>query len=168
MILDVVYNHLGPEGNYLPNFGHYFTGKYRTPWGDAINFDDEWCDGVRRYYIENALMWMRDFHIDGLRLDAIHAIKDFGAKHFLEELKEYVNELNKGSAINHFLIGESDLNDVRFINPRERGGYDLDHQWADDFHHSLHALVTSEKNGYYSDFGSITFLEKSFNGCLCI
>jgi maltooligosyltrehalose trehalohydrolase len=163
VILDVVYNHLGPEGNYFENYAHYFTNKYKTPWGNAINFDDEWCDGVRRFYIENALMWFRDFHIDGLRLDAVHAIKDFGAKHILLDIKEHVKELNKITSVQHFLIGESDLNDVRYINSSEKGGYELDHQWVDEFHHALHSLVTGEKNGYYSDFGDIAFLEKSFN-----
>ncbi len=163
VILDVVYNHLGPEGNYLARFGPYFTDKYHTPWGNAVNFDDAWCDGVRRFYIENALMWLRDFHIDGLRLDAIHALRDFSAKHILEEIREHVNELIDHTHRNHFLIGESDLNDVRYINPTEKGGYGLDHQWCDEFHHALHALVTNEKRGYYSDFGSIYSLVKSFN-----
>ena len=163
VILDVVYNHSGPEGNYLAAFGPYFTEKYKTPWGRAINFDDEWCDGVRQFFIENALMWMLEFHIDGLRLDAVHAIKDFGAKHFLEELKENVIRLNEISKINHFLIAESDLNDVRYINSFNRGGYDLDLQWCDEFHHALHALATGEQNGHYSDFGSIQHLCKSLN-----
>lgn len=163
VILDVVYNHSGPEGNYLPAFGPYFTDKYKTPWGQAINFDDDWCDGVRRFFIENALMWLRDFHIDGLRLDAVHAIKDFGAKHFLEELKENVNKLNELTNNKHFLIAESDLNDVRYINPFNIGGYDMDLQWCDEFHHAVHALVTGEHNGYYSDFGSISQICKSLN-----
>jgi maltooligosyltrehalose trehalohydrolase len=163
VILDVVYNHLGPEGNYLEAFGPYFTEKYKTPWGKAINFDDEWCDGVRKYFIENALMWFRDFHIDALRLDAIHAIRDFGAKHILEELMENVKELNKINGRNHLLIAESDLNDVRCINPQGMGGYGLDMQWCDEFHHAIHALVTKEQYGYYSDFGSITHLGMSFN-----
>ncbi len=163
VILDVVYNHSGPEGNYFAAFGPYFTEKYHTPWGKAINFDDEWCDGVREFFIENALMWLRDFHIDGLRLDAVHAIKDFGAKHFLEELHENVNRLNEFSNVTHFLIAESDLNDVRYINPADIGGYGMDMQWCDEFHHAIHALVTGEHNGYYSDFGSINHICKSFN-----
>lgn len=164
VILDVVFNHVGSEGNYLTQFGPYFTGKYKTPWGNAINFDDEWCDGVREYYIENALMWLRDFHIDGLRLDAVHAIKDFSAKHILQELKEYVTTLNDLTGKRHFLIAESDLNDVRYINSSEKGGYGIDIQWCDEFHHAIHALVTKEKNGYYSDFGdNVWDLVKSFN-----
>ncbi|TVQ93005.1 MAG: malto-oligosyltrehalose trehalohydrolase [Bacteroidetes bacterium] len=163
VILDVVYNHLGPEGNYLNAFGPYFTDKYKTPWGKAINFDDEWCDGVRHYFIENALMWLRDFRIDGLRLDAVHAIKDFSPRHFLKELSEHLQKLNRETGTNHFLIGECDLNDTRFINPLNKDGYGLDSQWCDEWHHALHALVTGESNGYYSDFGKLYHLTKSFN-----
>ncbi len=161
VILDVVYNHLGPEGNYLPAFGPVFTGKYTTPWGMAINFDDEWCDGIRTLFIENVLMWLRDFHIDGLRLDAVHAIKDFSAKHILREMKEKVEELNFATSKNHFLICESDLNDIGYISPFNQGGYGMDATWCDEFHHSLHALTTGENKGYYSDFGKITHLAKS-------
>ncbi|MFN2395676.1 MAG: malto-oligosyltrehalose trehalohydrolase [Bacteroidales bacterium] len=163
VILDVVYNHLGPEGNYLNAFGPYFTGKYQTPWGKAINFDDAWCDGVRNYFLENALMWLRDFHIDGLRLDAVHAIKDFGPKHFLRELSEHVQLLNQKTGSQHFLIGECDLNDTRFISPINNDGYGLDAQWCDEWHHALHAFLTGEKNGYYADFGKVQHLVKSFN-----
>jgi maltooligosyltrehalose trehalohydrolase len=163
VILDVVYNHLGPEGNYFSAYGPYFTNKYHTPWGSAVNFDDEWCDAVRRFVIENALMWFRDFHVDGLRLDAIHAIRDFGAKNILEELKENVDKLSQFTGRKHLLIAETDLNDVRYINTFEKGGYNIDLQWCDEFHHSIHSLVTSEKTGYYSDFGSIDQLCKSFN-----
>ena len=163
VILDVVYNHLGPEGNYLEKFGPYFTGKYKTPWGKAINFDDEYSDEVRRFFIENALMWFRDFNIDGLRLDAVHAIKDMGPKHFLRELKEYTALLNEQTGKNHFLIGECDLNDVKYINPHDQCGYGLDSQWCDEFHHALHALVTGERKGYYADFGDLNLLVKSFN-----
>ncbi len=163
VILDVVYNHLGPEGNYLGAFGPVFTGKYTTPWGKAINFDDAWCDGVRQFFIENALMWLRDFHVDGLRLDAVHAIKDFGPKHFLQELSEQVNKLNVRTRCNHFLIAECDLNDTRYITQVHKGGYGMDAQWCDEWHHSLHALLTGEKTGYYEDFGTIEHLEKSLN-----
>ena len=163
VILDVVYNHLGPEGNYLDAYGPYFTRKYQTPWGKAINFDDAWCDGVRHYFLENALMWLRDFHIDGLRLDAVHTIKDTSPKHFLRELSEQVQQLNKKTGARHFLIGESDLNDTRYINPLSKDGYGLDAQWCDDWHHSLHALITGERNGYYSGFGELQHLTKSFN-----
>lgn len=162
VILDVVYNHLGPEGNYLSEFGPYFTDKYKTPWGKAINFDDAWCDGVRRFFIENALMWFRDFHIDGLRLDAVHAIKDFSAKHILQEIKEWTDKLDRKSSFAHFLICESDLNDVRFITSPDKGGYGMDATWNDEFHHAIHSLVTGERNGYYEDFGTIHHLVKAF------
>lgn len=161
VILDVVYNHLGPEGNYLGQFGPYFTGKYQTPWGAAINFDDAWCDGVRHYFIQNALMWLRDFHIDGLRLDAVHAIKDFGPVHFLAQLKEAVADLNLTGGQTHFLMAECDLNDVKYLNPLSVGGYAMDAQWCDEFHHALHAQVTGEVNGYYADFGGMDPLEKT-------
>ncbi len=161
VILDVVYNHLGPEGNYLADFGPYFTGKYNTPWGKAINFDDAWCDGVRNYFLRNALMWFEDYHIDGLRLDAIHAIKDNGAKHFLKELAEEVHVFNDLVGRNHYLIAESDLNDAMVITPWSHGGYGIDAQWCDDFHHALHAYLTGESQGYYQDFGTIEDLEKA-------
>ncbi|PWE00296.1 malto-oligosyltrehalose trehalohydrolase [Marinilabilia rubra] len=163
VILDVVYNHLGPEGNYLSQFGPYFTNKYQTPWGRAVNFDDEWSDAVRHFFIENALMWFGDFHIDGLRLDAAHAIKDFGARHFLAQLKEATNEFNAERGKKHFLMAECDLNDVRYINTPDKGGYNMDAQWCDEFHHSLHVMVTGEERGYYSDFGGIGPLVKSLN-----
>ena len=163
VMLDVVYNHLGPEGNCLKKFGPYFTDKYKTPWGEAINYDDAWSDGVRNFFLENAMMWIRDFHIDGLRLDAVHAIKDLGVKHFLAELKERVTEHNNATGNQHFLIAECDLNDVKYLNPSERGGYNLDSQWCDEFHHALHSLVTGEENGYYSDFGGIGPVVKSYN-----
>jgi maltooligosyltrehalose trehalohydrolase len=157
-----VYNHFGPEGSYAAAFGPYFTDKYKTPWGSAINFDDEWSDGVRNYYLDNALMWFRDFHIDGLRLDAVHAIKDFGAKHILAEIKENTDRLNAATGKTHFLLAESDLNDVRIINPPEKGGYGIDLLMCDDFHHALHGLVTGEHHSYYSDFGKMSHLVKSF------
>ncbi len=163
VILDVVYNHLGPEGNCLGTYGPYFTGKYSTPWGKAINFDDSWCDGVRNYFLENALMWLRDFHVDGLRLDAIQTIRDMSPRHFLLELSEHVEALNEQTEGRHFLIGECDLNDTRFINPPEKGGYGLDAQWCDEWHHALHALLTGERLGYYYDFGSVEHLSKAFN-----
>ncbi len=163
VILDVVYNHLGPEGNYLPVAAPYFTDKYRTPWGSAVNLDDAWCNGVRRYFIENALMWLRDFDIDGLRLDAVHAMWDFGTKHFLAEMAESVEKLNRHNGKNHFLIAECDLNDVKFITPRGEGGIGLDTQWCDEFHHSLHAGLTGERAGYYSDFGDTASMTYSFN-----
>ena len=161
VLLDVVYNHLGPEGNYLGAYGPYFTEKYHTPWGKAINFDDEWCDGPRHFFIENALMWFRDFHIDGLRLDALHAIWDFSARHILQELRENTYLLNERTGKTHLLIGECALNDVRYINPIEKGGYALDVVWCDEFHHALHAGLTGEQNGYYMDFGRIQQIAKS-------
>lgn len=163
VILDVVYNHLGPEGNYLGKFGPYFTKKYQNPWGQAINFDDAHCHGVRHYFLENALMWLRDFDIDGLRLDAIHAIVDNSSKHFLQELSEKVQQLSAETGRQHFLIGESDLNDPMIFKPAEAGGYGLDSQWCDDWHHALHAMITGERMGYYVDFGPLGHLVKSFN-----
>ncbi|MDB9527826.1 malto-oligosyltrehalose trehalohydrolase [Oscillatoria sp. CS-180] len=154
VILDVVYNHFGPEGNYTGFYGPYITQKYSTPWGGAINFDDTWCDGVRQYFVENVLYWLRHFHIDGLRLDAVHAIYDFGAKHFLADMAEAVDALSDELGKPHYLIAESDLNDTRLLRPPTQGGYGLDAQWSDDFHHALHALLTHESEGYYQDFDS--------------
>ncbi len=162
VILDVVYNHMGPEGNYLSLYGPYFTEKYQTPWGKALNFDDEYSDEVRNFFLQNALMWLRDFHIDALRLDAIHAIKDFGARHFMKELSREVKKMSEEVGVPKILIGESDLNDVRFIDNYDRGGYGLDGQWIDEFHHAIHALVTGEKKGYYEDFGNMEQLATSF------
>ncbi|MEM9832407.1 MAG: malto-oligosyltrehalose trehalohydrolase [Bacteroidota bacterium] len=162
VLLDVVYNHLGPEGNYLSAFGPYFTDKHATPWGLAINFDDAYCDGVRHYFLQNALMWLRDFHLDGLRLDAIHAIKDLGAKHFLAELSRMKNSLSEEAGRNYVLIGECDLNDHKYISPPKIGGYGLDGQWIDEFHHALHTILTKEDNGYYADFGTLSHLAKAY------
>lgn len=162
VVLDVVYNHMGPEGNYLNDFGPYFTDKYSTPWGKAINFDDAYCDGVRNFFIENALMWFRDFHVDALRLDAVHAIKDLGATHFLQQLSHEVKKLAKESGRHLVLIGESDLNDNKFINPIKKGGFGLDGQWVDEFHHALHSVLTGEKQGYYEDFGGLEILRKAY------
>lgn len=161
VVLDVVYNHMGPEGNYLREFGPYFTDKYKTPWGDAINFDDRYSDGVRNFFIENAVYWLRNYHIDALRLDAVHAMLDTGAVHFLEELAENVREFSKGKMKKHYLIAESSLNDTRIIKPRELGGYGIDAQWNDDFHHSLRVLLTVDRQGYYADFGAVDNLVKS-------
>ena len=163
VILDVVYNHIGPEGNYFNEYGPYFTEKYHTPWGKAINFDDAGCDAVREYYIENALMWFRDFHIDALRLDAVHAIKDFSPRHILAEIKEHVDQLNKQSGKNHYLIIECDLNDPRFIDPLNNKGLGMDAQWIDEFHHALRITAGGESTGYYEDFKGIRDLAKSYN-----
>ena len=162
VLLDVVYNHQGPEGNYIGEYGPYFTEKYKTGWGKAINFDDAFCDGVRSYYWQNALMWLENFHIDGLRLDAVHAIWDFSAKHFIEVLSEKTREIEKASRRKKVLIAEFDLNNPRYISPLSKGGYGLDGQWVDEFHHAVHALVTGEVDGYYEDFGTIDHLIDSF------
>lgn len=161
VILDAVYNHLGPEGNYLHKFGPYFTAECRTPWGDAVNFGGPHSDEVRNYFICNALYWIHEYHIDALRIDAVHGIFDFSARHFLEELQEAVRLNSRDLNRNVFLIAESDLNDVRIIRPVEAGGYGIDAQWNDDFHHSLHTLLTGENSGYYEDFGSIGDLAKA-------
>jgi maltooligosyltrehalose trehalohydrolase len=157
-VLDVVYNHLGPEGNYLGEYGPYFTDRYRTPWGSALNFDGPYSDPVRQFFIENALYWQTHFHIDGLRLDAVHAIFDTSAVTFLEDLAKKVHRQSERLNRRCHLIAESDLNNARLILPRAIGGYGLDAQWSDDFHHSLHVLLTGEKHGYYSDFGGTEFL----------
>jgi maltooligosyltrehalose trehalohydrolase len=161
VILDVVYNHLGPEGNYLSRFAPYFTNKYRTPWGSAINFDGAWSDDVRNYFIENALHWFDNYHIDGLRLDAIHAIYDRSARPFLQELADATEEFAASRARNFFLIAESNLNDPRVIRPKEKGGFGLGAQWLDDFHHSLRTLLTGDRGGYYVDFGEVAHLVKA-------
>ncbi|MFW5831771.1 MAG: malto-oligosyltrehalose trehalohydrolase [Prolixibacteraceae bacterium] len=161
VIMDVVYNHFGPEGNYTGNFGHYFTDTYSTPWGESINFDGQHSDAVRNYVVQNALMWCRHYHIDGLRLDAVHAIYDFSARHIMQELAEKVAELEAETGRKHYLIAESHLNDVRYISPTEKGGYGLDAQWSDDFHHAVHTLTTGEKKGYYMDFGKPEQLSKA-------
>ncbi|HEX3625014.1 MAG TPA: malto-oligosyltrehalose trehalohydrolase [Verrucomicrobiae bacterium] len=161
VILDVVYNHLGPSGNYLGKYGPYFTKKFASPWGEGINFDGPGSDEVRRFFCDNALMWLRDFHIDGLRLDAVHGIVDTSAVHILEQLKIEVEKLSAQVGRHLVLIPESDLNDPRLLWSRERGGYQLDAQWSDDFHHGLHTVLTGERTGYYSDFGSIGALAKA-------
>lgn len=162
VILDVVYNHLGPEGNILGMYGPYFTEKYKTPWGQAINYDDSGCDGVRDFYLQNALMWLRDFHVDALRLDAVHAIKDSGAKHFLAELSDHVSELEKLTGRKYYLIAECDLNDPKYIQNRSECGYGMHAQWIDEFHHALRVTAGEEPTGYYSDFKGITHLAKSY------
>jgi len=155
VIMDVVYNHLGPEGNYLGDYGPYFTHRYPTPWGQAINFDGPNSDPVRHFIISNALYWVTEYHIDALRLDAIHGIFDFSAKHILQELVEAVHEQANQLGRDIQVIAESDLNDSRVITPINKGGYGLDGQWSDDFHHALHCLLTEEQNGYYEDFGTL-------------
>ncbi|MGE5301362.1 MAG: malto-oligosyltrehalose trehalohydrolase [Acidobacteriota bacterium] len=161
VILDVVYNHLGPEGNYLWDFGPYFTDRYKTPWGWSINYDDAYSNDVRNYFTENALQWFGYYHIDALRIDAIHGITDMSAKPFLEELAERAERFSASHGRKFYLIAESDLNDARVIRPRQAGGFGIDAQWNDDFHHCIHTLLTGEKDGYYGDFGTTGDLAKS-------
>jgi maltooligosyltrehalose trehalohydrolase len=161
VVLDVVYNHLGPAGNYLNRFGPYFTDRYATPWGAAVNFDGAFSDKVRRFFCDNALMWLRDYHFDGLRLDAVHAIVDTSATHFLEQLSCEVADLEAQIGRHLSLIAESDLNDPRLVRSQELGGYGIDAQWSDDFRHALHYVLTGERNGYHADFGSMADLAKA-------
>jgi maltooligosyltrehalose trehalohydrolase len=160
--LDVVYNHLGPEGNCLRDFGPYFTDRYKTPWGEALNFDGPSSDEVRRFFIENALYWISEFHIDALRLDAVHAIVDDSAQPFVAELAASVHQLARELGRNVQVIAETDRNDARIVACRQAGGDGLDAQWNDDFHHALHALLTAEKAGYYQDFGSLEDMGRAY------
>ena len=152
VILDVVYNHMGPDGNYVGMFGPYFTDRYKTGWGEAINYDSAGSDAVRQFVIDNALMWLRDYGFDGLRLDAVHAIFSFEAVHLLEEMAQAVRALGDETGRKLILIAESDLNDPRLVRPVARGGYGLDSQWVDDFHHAIHRYFSQESEGYYADF----------------
>lgn len=161
VLLDVVYNHLGPSGNYLGKFGPYFTHAHHTPWGEAVNLEGAGSHEVRRFFCDNAIMWLRDYHFDGLRLDAVHAYIDRSAIHFMEQLSTAVRALEAETGKHYVVIAESDLNDPRFVKPVEAGGYGMDAQWSDDFHHALVALLTGERNGYYSDFGLIADLAKA-------
>lgn len=163
-VLDVVYNHLGPEGNYLSQFGPYFTERYKTPWGLALNYDGPDCDPVRAFFIENALCWIAEYHFDGLRLDAVHAIADNSERPFLQELGTALRDLadRLGRPVHAF--PESDRNTLQFVRPVEQGGCGLGAQWTDDFHHSLHTLLTGERSGYYQDFGSLAQMAKSMAG----
>ncbi|HEY7333022.1 MAG TPA: malto-oligosyltrehalose trehalohydrolase [Candidatus Limnocylindria bacterium] len=155
VILDVVYNHLGPVGNHLARFGPYFTDRYATPWGDAVNFDDRGSHEVRGFVVDNALMWLRDYHVDGLRLDATHAIFDTSALNILEEIGREVDRLELAVGRPLVVIAESDRNDPRLVRSTDAGGYGLDAAWNDDFHHALHALLSGERAGYYADFGAM-------------
>jgi maltooligosyltrehalose trehalohydrolase len=163
VLLDVVYNHFGPVGNYTGKFGPYLTNRHHTPWGGAINFDDWGSDEVRRFFCDNALMWMRDYHIDGLRLDAVHEIFDRSAIHFLEQLSIEVKELSAKLGRPLVLIAESDLNDPRIVKAWEVGGYGMDAQWSDDFHHALFTVLIEQgaEKGYYADFGTMAQLAKA-------
>jgi len=160
-LLDVVYNHLGPVGNYLSRFGPYFARRYSTPWGPALNFDGPHSDEMRRFFCDNARMWLRDYHFDGLRLDAVQAMLDTSAEPFLEQLATEVKQLAAQLGRRLVLIPESDLNDPRLLRSRACGGLGLDAQWNDDFHHALHAVLTGEREGYYADFGSLADLAKA-------
>lgn len=159
--LDVVYNHLGPEGNYLSEFGPYFTPKYHTPWGEAVNYDGAGSREVRKFIIANALYWVEEFHVDVLRLDAVHCIYDGSHVHILEELNAEIQILAKKLKRQVHVIAESDLNDPKIVRDKKQGGYGLAGQWSDDFHHSLHRLLTHEEKGYYQDYGKVEDLEKS-------
>ena len=161
VVLDVVYNHLGPSGNYLSRFGPYFTANHHTPWGDAVNFEEAGSHEVKRFFIDNAKMWLRDYHFDGLRLDAVHAYIDRSAVHFMEQLGVEIRTLEQETGKSYVLIAESDLNDPRVVTERERGGYGLDAQWSDDFHHALVALLTGDRGGYYGDFGQMADVAKA-------
>ncbi len=161
-VLDVVYNHLGPEGNYLPEFGPYFTDRYRTPWGDALNFDGYDSDEVRRFFLENARRWIDEYHFDALRVDAVHAIRDHSARPFLAELTEAIHAEAERLRRPVYVVAESDLNDARLVRRRAEGGFAMDAQWSDDFHHSLHVLLTGERNGYYQDFAAMEDLSAAF------
>lgn len=163
VFLDVVYNHLGPEGNYLAEFGPYFSDRYRTPWGEAVNFDGPGSDGVRRYFLENASWWLGTVGLDGLRLDAVHAIVDTSARPFVSELVEVVDRLARGLGRTLTLVAESDRNDPRMVRGPERGGLGLHAQWNDDFHHALHVALTGERRGYYRDFDGVPDLVKACN-----
>jgi maltooligosyltrehalose trehalohydrolase len=163
VVLDVVYNHLGPSGAYLPRFGPYLkTG--RNTWGELLNLDGPRSARVRRFILDSALMWLHEYHVDGLRLDAVHALVDLGARHLLEELAIEVDALSTHLRRPLSLIAESDQNDPRLVRSRDAGGYGLTAQWDDDVHHSLHALLTGERQGYYADFGSLGTLAKAWTG----
>ncbi|MBA3268568.1 MAG: malto-oligosyltrehalose trehalohydrolase [Acidimicrobiia bacterium] len=171
VVLDVVYNHLGPDGNYLPQFGPYFTDRYSTPWGEAVNFDGPDSDPVRAFVVDNACMWVRDYHVDGLRLDAVHAIVDTSATPIVEEVAVAVHRLATRLRRPAWVIAESDLNDPRVVREPDIGGWGCDAQWSDDFHHALHAVLAGERSGYYRDFGSLAQLGKAlrqayvYDGC---
>ncbi len=161
VVLDVVYNHLGPVGNHLDRFAPYFTRRHCTPWGPAVNLDEAGSDEVRRFFCDNALGWLRDYHFDGLRLDAVHALIDQSAVHFLEQLAMEVEVLERALGRPLVVIAESDLNDARLVRSREQGGFGLHAQWSDDFHHALHAFLTGQTDGYYADFGRLADVAKA-------
>ncbi|MBT9332891.1 malto-oligosyltrehalose trehalohydrolase [Paracidobacterium acidisoli] len=161
VVLDVVYNHLGPSGNYLGKFGPYFTSAHHTPWGDAVNLEDRGSHEVRRFFCDNARMWLGEYHFDGLRLDAVHAYLDRSAIRFMEQIASEAHALEAETGRHGLMIAESDLNDPRIVTPREENGYGMDAQWSDDFHHALVTVLTGDRSGYYADFGSMADLAKS-------
>jgi maltooligosyltrehalose trehalohydrolase len=161
VILDVVYNHLGPEGNYSSEFGPYFTSNYKTAWGDALNFEGPHSDAVRRYFIDNALQWINEFHVDALRLDAVHAILDISARPFIQEMAVAVQRFAETSNRFIYIMPESNRNDANMVRPREVGGWGLSSAWNDDFHHALHVLLTGERDGYYEDYNGIGDLART-------
>ena len=167
VVQDVVYNHLGPEGNYLRWFGPYFTDRYETPWGEAVNYDGAGCAGVRRYFVENAAYWVREYHMDGLRLDAVHTIHDHSPRHVLAEMAEAAHAAGAEAGRRAVVIAESDANDATLVAPAERGGYGLDAVWSDDFHHAVHAFFTGERAGYYQDFGRAEQIAKALREGFC-
>ena len=160
-MLDVVYNHFGPAGNYAPQFGPYMDPKHSTPWSSAINLEDAGSTGVRKFLIDNALHWLRDYHFDGLRLDAVHSLVDRSALHFLEQMRRAIDQLGEHTGHHYVLVAESDANDPRLVTPIDGSGLGMDAQWSDDFHHALFAVLTGERTGYYADFGSIAQLAKA-------
>ncbi|MDP9985270.1 maltooligosyltrehalose trehalohydrolase [Arthrobacter oryzae] len=160
VIQDVVYNHLGPSGNYLPKFGPYLKKGDANTWGDSVNLDGPGSDVVREYILDNAALWLRDYHVDGLRLDAVHALRDERAVHILEDLGALGDAISAETGLPKTLIAESDLNNPRLIYPRDVNGYGLAGQWSDDFHHAVHVSVSGETTGYYSDFESLAVLAK--------
>ncbi len=171
VFLDVVYNHFGPEGSYLGEYGPYFTDHYRTPWGTAVNYDGRGSDAVREFILDNVRMWIEEYRFDGLRLDAVHAIYDLGVRHILQDTKDTADKAARERGRQVHIVAESNLNDVRLLLPPQRGGYGIDAQWSDDFHHLIHVALTGERQGYYEDYGAPEqfprLLEKTFvlNGC---
>ena len=166
VILDIVYNHFGPEGSYLAKFGPYVTDRYETPWGAAVNFDDRGCEAMRRMVLESLRHWIERYHFDGLRLDAVHAIRDRSSPHILAEIAVTARELEEKLGRRIVIIAESDANDARLIKAPGEGGYGLDGQWMDDFHHCLHSVLTGEDKGYYGDYGRFEDLEKVYGNYL--
>jgi maltooligosyltrehalose trehalohydrolase len=163
VLLDVVYNHLGNEGNYLSQFGPYFTEKHQTPWGSAVNYDDEGCAGVRRFVVENALHWIREYHLDGLRLDATQTIKDDSEVHIVREIAEQVHELASELQRTVVVTCETDENDSKYVLPANEDGFGVDAVWSDDFHHAVHVLLTRESFGYYQDFSDPKLLTRALS-----